>query len=117
MNEAQSNLDKGAKFDTKWVTYLDTCHSLKVDKYQYDVCFLSKVTQLDNGRNHDLGKFSQFSENEEYMDYTNGASCPNGVRRRTRVLLKCSNQTQLAGFEETSMCEYQTTFENPLSCR
>lgn len=104
------------------------CISLTSGEFNYELCFLDKVTQKSKkgGGGTSLGKFDKFeqvlvdvAEGEESrlaMRYDKGQTCWNGPARSTLVVLQCAEEERIVKITEEEKCVYRMEVGTPAVC-
>ncbi|XP_028406653.1 N-acetylglucosamine-1-phosphotransferase subunit gamma-like [Dendronephthya gigantea] len=100
------------------------CFSLTDDSYLYQLCPFANITQHEqtwrwNAFKGILGIWKEWSivENTfEAMVMTEGDQCPGGLRRQSKVFLKCAEKDKLLSVKEPRTCQYEVKFQTPLAC-
>ena len=100
--------------------FADECIKSKVGEYEYELCAFEKAMQIESehySRRTDLGRWEGFGgEGVASMHFSNGAACPNGVKRKMDAKLVCGASSAVLSVEEPSMCEYEARVSTPLAC-
>lgn len=113
----------GKKFGPNGELYSlrDSCHSVEMGKYTYEVCIFGKAKQKEGGSGGtDLGKWIDPTVDEEsgqrVWQWENGAKCWNGPKRSATVYVTCGLENKLLSADEPETCKYVMQMESPIAC-
>jgi len=98
-------------------TFYNKCYDVEASGYIYTLCLFKDAKQKpkDGNSSTNLGTWHGF-ESPYVMKFTNGEKCWNGPQRSAKVILKCSNKSELISVSEPSKCEYEMIFYTPAAC-
>ena len=102
----------------------DSCHSVNVAKYEYEICFHGKAHQREAvGGTHkggtSLGRWTGYSyeDGQIVLNFSGGQRCWNGPSRSATVKLTCGGKgTRLVSVEEPETCRYAMEMESYIAC-
>ncbi|KAH3658947.1 hypothetical protein OGATHE_006673 [Ogataea polymorpha] len=100
---------------------MDDCIVDKIGDYDYRLCFVEKVEQIDrNGHAVRIGRFERTDFDEEKQQlkliYEHGDKCWNGPVRKATVQLECGEKNTIVAVTEPEKCEYTLRVKSPIGC-
>ncbi|KAG7801940.1 hypothetical protein KL944_003008 [Ogataea haglerorum] len=116
--EEQLNKDYGPH---QILMAMDDCIVDKIGDYDYRLCFVDKVEQIDrNGHAVRIGRFERTEFDEEKLQlrliYEHGDKCWNGPVRKATVQLECGEKNTIVAVTEPERCEYTLRVKSPIGC-
>jgi protein kinase C substrate 80K-H len=135
LSDKQADLTKDYGPDNVFRAIKDTCISQDSGEYTYELCWLSKTTQISKkgGGHTNMGNFNRLErimvDEEEGKDgrglgkgerlvmvYEGGQQCWNGPQRSTVVVLKCWERDEVWKVVEAEKCVYRMEVGTPAVC-
>lgn len=132
-HEEDFNRDYGR--DDVFRSLKGTCLSLHAGEYEYELCWMDRVTQKSKkgGSQNGMGTFTRFdalvvdeavgpdgkglgSGERVAMKYENGQHCWNGPSRMTTVVLGCAEKEEIWKVAEEEKCVYRMEVGTPAVC-
>jgi len=117
LNKIKEKTDIDFGPENVYRTFYNKCYDVEASGYIYTLCLFKDAKQKpkDGNSSTNLGTWNGF-ENPNTMKYTNGEKCWNGPQRSAKVILKCSNKSELISVSEPNKCEYEMIFYTPAAC-
>ncbi len=135
INDLGSDLEKDYGPDDAFRALKDTCISINAGEYNYELCYMNKVSQksLKNGGDTNLGSFKRLEkvtvDEDEGVDgrglgkgerwamvFENGQQCWNGPQRSTTVIMRCREKGEVWRVVEAEKCIYRMEVGTPAVC-